>query len=332
MKILITGAAGFIGFHLSKFLLDKSFTVYGLDNLNDYYDVDLKKKRLKVLSHYKKFIFLKIDLSDKKKLYKGLRAKKFDYVVNLAAQAGVRYSISKPDEYLKSNLIGFCNLLNFIKDKKIKHFLFASTSSVYGIDSSKTFKEDSPAVFPIQFYAATKRSNELIAHSYSYTYKFPSTALRFFTVYGPWGRPDMALFKFTKNILNNKKIEVYNYGKHNRDFTYIDDVIKSIYLLIKKIPKKNYKKNLSNSKDAPFSIINIGGGKKVKLMSFIREIEKNLSKIAKIKFLPLQQGDVADTSCDTKKIKSCINFVPKTNYKIGIKNFIDWYKSYYKNK
>ena len=332
MKILITGGAGFIGFHLSKFLLDKNFTVYGLDNLNNYYDVDLKKKRLKVLNDYKKFIFLKIDLSDKKKLYKGLRAKKFDYVVNLAAQAGVRYSITKPDEYLKSNLIGFCNLLNFIKDKKIKHFLFASTSSVYGIDNSKTFKEDSPAVFPIQFYAATKRSNELIAHSYSYIYKLPSTALRFFTVYGPWGRPDMALFKFTKNILNNKKIEVYNYGKHNRDFTYIDDVVKSIYLLIKKIPKKKYEKNLSNSKDAPFSIINIGGGKKVKLMNFIKEIEKNLSKIAKIKFLPLQQGDVADTSCDTKKIKSYINFVPKTNYKIGIKNFVDWYKSYYKNK
>ena len=329
MKILITGSAGFIGFHLCDFLLKKNFIVYGLDNLNSYYDVSLKNKRLSILKKYKNFKFLKIDLSNKKQLNKNFENKKIDYVVNLAAQAGVRYSLTKPDDYLKSNLVGFCNLLNLIKTKKIKHFLFASTSSVYGIDNSSSFKEEYPAVFPIQFYAATKRSNELIAHSYSYIYNIPSTALRFFTVYGPWGRPDMALFKFTKNILKKKKIDVFNNGNHVRDFTYIDDVIKSIYLTIKKIPKKSNNLSNSNSKNAPFTILNIGGGKKVKLMNFIKEIEKNLLLKADINYLPLQKGDVFQTSCNTKKIKSYIKFVPKTNYKTGIKKFIQWYLSYY---
>ena len=330
MKILITGSAGFIGFHLCNFLLKKNFKVFGLDNLNHYYDIKLKKKRLGILKKSKNFKFFKIDLSNKIALNRAFKKIKIDYVVNLAAQAGVRYSISNQDAHLKSNLIGFCNLLNLIKEKKIKHFLFASTSSVYGVDDSKAFKEDYPAVFPIQFYAATKRSNELIAHSYSYIYKIPSTALRFFTVYGPWGRPDMALFKFTKNILNNKKIEVFNHGNHLRDFTYVDDVVKSVYLTIKKIPQKKNKASISNSKNAPFTILNIGGGKKVKLMDFIKEIEKNLSIKAKIKFLPLQQGDVLQTSCDTRKIKKYINFVPKTSHKTGIKKFVDWYRSYYK--
>ncbi len=330
MKILITGSAGFIGFHLCEYLLKKKFTVYGLDNINNYYDVKLKKKRLEVLKNYKNFKFFKIDLSNKPLLIKAFKNIKIDYVVNLAAQAGVRYSISNPDQYLKSNLVGFCNLLNIVKNKKIKHFLFASTSSVYGLSKSKTFKEEHPAVFPIQFYAATKRSNEIIAHSYSYIYKIPSTALRFFTVYGPWGRPDMALFKFTKNILNKKKIEVFNNGNHKRDFTYIDDVVKSIFLALKKIPKKNKKPTLSESNSAPFSILNVGGGRKVKLMDFIKEIEKNLSTKAIIKFLPLQQGDVLETSCDIKKIKRDIGFIPKTDHKVGIKKFIDWYKTFYK--
>ena len=301
-----------------------------MDNLNNYYDVELKKKRLEILKKYKNFKFLKVDLSNKMALFRALKNKKIDYVVNLAAQAGVRYSLTKPDDYIKSNLIGFCNLLNFIKNKKIKHFLFASTSSVYGINKSSSFKEEHPAVFPIQFYAATKRSNELIAHSYSYIHKIPSTALRFFTVYGPWGRPDMALFKFTKNILSKKEIEVFNNGNHIRDFTYIDDVIKSVYLAIKKIPKKINKESYSNSRNAPFTILNIGGGKKVQLMDFIKEIEKNLSIKAKIKFLPLQQGDVLRTSCNIKKIKNYIKFVPQTNYKVGIKKFVEWYRSYYK--
>jgi UDP-glucuronate 4-epimerase len=330
MNVLITGAAGFIGFHLSAYLLKKKYSVLGLDNLNSYYSLKLKKDRLKILSNFKNFKFYKIDLSNKQKLFKELKRKKIDIVVNLAAQAGVRYSLQNPDEYLKSNLVGFCNLLNLVKDKKIKHFLFASSSSVYGKSEKKKFNENDPAIFPIQFYAATKRSNEIIAHSYSYIYKIPATGLRFFTVYGPWGRPDMALFKFTKNIINGKKIDVFNYGKHKRDFTYIDDVIKSIYLLLKKIPKKNKKQNLSNSKDAPFEIINIGGGEKVKLMNFIEEIENNIKKKAKINYLPLQKGDVLETSCDTKKIKNYLNFIPKTNYKTGIKKFIDWYIFYFK--
>jgi UDP-glucuronate 4-epimerase len=330
MNVLITGAAGFIGFHLSIYLLKKKYNVLGLDNLNSYYSIKLKKDRLKVLSNFKNFQFYKIDLSDKKKLFKALNKKKIDIVVNLAAQAGVRFSIQKPDEYLKSNLVGFCNLLNLIKDKKIKHFLFASTSSVYGKSEKKKFSENDPAIFPIQFYAATKRSNEIIAHSYSYIYKIPMTGLRFFTVYGPWGRPDMALFSFTKNIIAGKKINLFNYGKHKRDFTYIDDVVESIYLALKRVPKKNKKQNLSSSKDAAFEIINIGGGKKIKLMSFLGEIETNLKKKAKINYLPLQKGDVLETNCDTKKIKSYLNFIPKTNYKVGIKRFIDWYVLYFK--
>ncbi len=330
MKILVTGASGFIGFSLSLFLLKKKIHVIGIDNLNNYYDVNLKKKRLNILKKFKNFEFLKLDLSNKNTLFKRLKKKNFSYVVHLAAQAGVRYSILNPDEYTKSNLIGFSNILELVRNKNIKHLLFASTSSVYGLSKSKSFDENLPATFPIQYYAATKRANELMAHSYSYLFNIPSTALRFFTVYGPWGRPDMALFKFTKNILLNKYIEVFNFGNHKRDFTYIDDVVKSIYLAIKKIPKKNLTGSLSKSNVAPFEILNIGGGRKVTLMKFIREIEKCLDKKAKIKYLPLQKGDVFETSCNTKKIKNYLGFLPKTDYRLGIKNFINWYKKFYK--
>ena len=286
---------------LALFLLKKKIQVIGIDNLNNYYILDIKKKRLNILKKFKNFEFLKLDLSNKNTLFKKLKKKNFSYVVHLAAQAGVRYSILNPDEYTKSNLIGFSNILELVRNKKIKHLLFASTSSVYGLSKSKSFDENLPATFPIQYYAATKRANELMAHSYSYLFNIPSTALRFFTVYGPWGRPDMALFKFTKNILLNKYIEVFNFGNHKRDFTYIDDVVKSIYLAIKKIPKKNLTGSLSKSNVAPFEILNIGGGRKVTLMKFIREIEKCLDKKAKIKYLPLQKGDVFETSCNTKK-------------------------------
>ena len=330
MKILVTGASGFIGFSLSLFLLKKKIHVIGIDNLNNYYDVNLKKKRLNILKKFKNFEFLKLDLSNKNTLFKRLKKKNFSYVVHLAAQAGVRYSILNPDEYTKSNLIGFSNILELVRNKNIKHLLFASTSSVYGLSKSKSFDENLPATFPIQYYAATKRANELMAHSYSYLFNIPSTALRFFTVYGPWGRPDMALFKFTKNILLDKYIEVFNFGNHKRDFTYIDDVVKSIYLAIKKIPKKNLTGSLSKSNVAPFEILNIGGGRKVTLMKFIREIEKCLDKKAKIKYLPLQKGDVFETSCNTKKIKNYLGFLPKTDYRLGIKNFINWYKKFYK--
>ena len=330
MKILVTGASGFIGFSLSLFLLKKKIQVIGIDNLNNYYDVNLKKKRLNILKKFKNFEFLRLDLSNKNTLFKMLKKKNFSHVVHLAAQAGVRYSILNPDEYTKSNLIGFSNILELVRNKKIKHLLFASTSSVYGLSKSKSFNENLPATFPIQYYAATKRANELMAHSYSYLFNIPSTALRFFTVYGPWGRPDMALFKFTKNILLNKYIEVFNFGNHKRDFTYIDDVVKSIYLAINKIPKKSLKGSLSKSHVAPFEILNIGGGKKVTLKKFIKEIEKCLNKKAKIKYLPLQRGDVFETSCNTNKIKNYLGFLPKTDYRLGIKNFINWYKESYK--
>ena len=331
MKILITGVAGFIGFHLANYCLKKKHTVVGIDNLNNYYDVKLKKDRLKILKKFENFKFQFVDISNEKKINIIFKKYKFTTVINLAAQAGVRYSLENPQSYLKSNLIGFFNLINISKEKNIKHFVYASTSSVYGLNSDKTFKEKNLADHPIQFYAATKRSNELIAHSYSHLYNFPTTGLRFFTVYGPWGRPDMALFKLTKNIMENKKIEVFNHGNHQRDFTYIDDVVKVIYLSALKIPKKTKTKNdPSCSLSAPFQILNVGGGTKVKLMSFIKEIEKNLKIKSKIKFLPIQKGDVKETSCDVKKIKKYLNYVPKVKYKIGIKKFIEWFKLYYK--
>jgi UDP-glucuronate 4-epimerase len=330
MSILITGAAGFIGFHLSAIFIKKKFKVIGIDNLNRYYDVNLKKSRLKILKKNKNFKFYYLDIANEKKVKQLFKKYKFKYVINLAAQAGVRYSLINPQSYLKSNLIGFFNLINSAKENNVKHFLYASTSSVYGLTKKKSFREKDTADHPIQFYAATKRSNEIIAHSYSYLYKLPTTGLRFFTVYGPWGRPDMALFRFTKNILNKKKIDVYNYGKHKRDFTYIDDIVNAIYLSTLKLPKRSKIKNdPSVSTIAPYQILNIGGGKKVSLMNFIKEIEKNLNIKSKINFLPLQKGDVKETMCNTNKIKDYLNFTTKTNYQIGIKNFINWYKAYY---
>ena len=285
MSILITGAAGFIGFHLSEIFMKKNFKVIGIDNLNSYYDVNLKKNRLKILKKNKNFKFYQLDISNEKKIDDLFKKHKFKYVINLAAQAGVRYSLINPQSYLKSNLIGFFNLINAAKNNNVKHFLYASTSSVYGLSDKKSFKEKDIADHPIQFYAATKRANEIIAHSYSHLYNLPTTGLRFFTVYGPWGRPDMALFKFTKNILEKKKIDVYNYGNHKRDFTYIDDIVNAIYLSASKLPKKSKAKNdPSVSTTAPYQILNIGGGKKVSLMRFIKEIEKNLNMKSKINF------------------------------------------------
>tara|TARA_B100000795_G_scaffold270028_1_gene262008 strand:- start:4932 stop:5930 length:999 start_codon:yes stop_codon:yes gene_type:complete len=330
MSILITGAAGFIGFHLSEIFMKKNFKVIGIDNLNSYYDVNLKKNRLKILKKNKNFKFYQLDISNEKKIDDLFKKHKFKYVINLAAQAGVRYSLINPQSYLKSNLIGFFNLINAAKNNNVKHFLYASTSSVYGLSDKKSFKEKDIADHPIQFYAATKRANEIIAHSYSHLYNLPTTGLRFFTVYGPWGRPDMALFKFTKNILEKKKIDVYNYGNHKRDFTYIDDIVNAIYLSASKLPKKSKAKNdPSVSTTAPYQILNIGGGKKVSLMRFIKEIEKNLNMKSKINFLPLQKGDVKETMCNTNKLKKYINFSSKTNYKTGIKNFISWYRLYH---
>lgn len=335
-KILITGAAGFIGFHVCLKLLRLGKKVIGLDNLNTYYDPNLKISRLKILQKNKNFTFKKINLQDEKKLKKIFQKNKIEKVVNLAAQAGVRYSLINPKSYIDTNISGFFNLIDLSRKYKIKHFIYASTSSVYGLSKKMPFKESSTTDHPIQLYAATKKSNELIAHSYSYIYKLPTTGLRFFTVYGPWGRPDMALFKFTKNILSNKKIEIFNFGDHSRDFTYIDDIVQGIVKSINKIPKTNKNFKFLNPKlgesTAPFTIYNIGNGKKVKLMKYVSEIEKYLNKDAKKKYKKLQKGDIQDTHSNLQKIKKNLGYKSKTSIKIGIKNFLNWYLRYYKIK
>jgi len=335
-KILITGAAGFIGFHVCLRLLRLGKKVIGLDNLNNYYDPNLKLSRLKILQKNRNFTFEKINLQNDKKLKKIFQTNKIEKVVNLAAQAGVRYSLINPKSYVDSNIFGFFNLIDLSRKYKIKHFVYASTSSVYGLSTKMPFKESSTTDHPIQLYAATKKSNELIAHSYSYIYKLPTTGLRFFTVYGPWGRPDMALFKFTKNILSNKKIDIFNYGNHSRDFTYIDDIVQGIVKSINKIPKRNKNFKFSNPKlaesIAPFTVYNIGNGKKVKLMKYISEIEKYLNKDAKKNFKQLQKGDIKDTHSNLQKIKKNLGYKSKTSVKEGIKNFLDWYLNFYKIK
>ena len=329
-KILITGCAGFIGFHVSKIFLEKNYVVYGLDNLNNYYDVNLKKNRIKQLKKFKKFKLFKVDLSNKIQLKKIFKNYSFSKVINLAAQAGVRYSLINPDAYVKSNLIGFCNLIELSKTYKIKHFIYASTSSVYGMNTKQPLSEKDAVDHPIQFYAATKRSNELIAHSYSHLFNFPTTGLRFFTVYGPWGRPDMALFLFTKNILENKPINIFNYGNHVRDFTYVDDIAKSVYLISKKIPhKKNKKKYYAFESSSPFKVLNIGNNKPVKLLNYIKQIELRLKKKAKKKYLPLQSGDIKKTLSDSSLLNKMIKFKPRTSIKYGVNKFVDWYLEYY---
>ena len=330
MKILITGSVGFIGFHLARKLAILRHNVEGLDNFNHYYDVKIKNERNKLLKSLGVKTY-KLDLTNTKSLEKLLKKKNYDCIVHLAAQAGVRYSIKKPDEYIKSNIIGSYNLLNLIKNIKIKHFLFASTSSVYGNSKSEKFDEKMPCNSPISLYSATKKSIENIAHSYSYNFNIPITSFRFFTVYGPWGRPDMALFKFVKAILENKSIEVFNYGKMFRDFTYIDDLVESVVKLIKVPPSKKTKiKNDSISNDAPFRVVNIGNQNVVSLMKYINEIEKVLKKKAKKKFLPMQAGDVSYTKSDSSLLKRLTGYTPSTNIKTGIKNFCIWYKNYYK--
>lgn len=331
-KIIITGSAGFIGFHLALKLLKKKKYIIGIDNLNKYYNPKLKQQRLKILNRFKNFKFIKSDIRNYKKL--NIIFKKFrpDCVVNLAAQAGVRYSIQNPREYLNTNIVGFFNIMELSKKFKIKHLVYASTSSVYGLNFKQPFSEAHTADHPTQFYAATKRSNEIMAHSYSYLYGLPTTGLRFFTVYGPWGRPDMALFKFVNKIINNKSIDVYNYGNHKRDFTYIDDITDGICKSINKIPKNlKRKKNMNPSiSTGPFQIYNIGNDKPLNLMKYIKIIENILGQKAKINFLPLQQGDMVNTRASLHKIKRNLKYNPKTSIVNGIRNFINWYKLYYK--
>ena len=324
MKILVTGCCGFIGFHITKELLNnKIYKVFGIDNLNSYYDLKLKKNRLKIISSSKKFTFFKKDLFDKKKIEKIFKTKKFDIIIHLAAQAGVRYSIQNPNTYFKNNVVCFFNILELSKEYKVKHLIYASTSSVYGNVKEFPVKEKIDTNKPLSFYSATKKTNEIFAYSYSNIYRLRTTGLRFFTIYGPYGRPDMSLFKFVKNIFQNKSIELYNRGEHYRDFTYVDDVVKYVLGLIKT--------KIKNNKVVPFEIYNIGNGKPVYLKSFVNIIKKKLDLKVKIKNMPFQKGDVIKTHSDTKKIDKIINF-KKTAVERGVENFIKWYKEYYSIK
>ena len=332
MKILITGSSGFIGFHLSKKLLEKGHKIHGFDSMNNYYDIRLKTSRYKILKKFKNFSFKKSKLENKKNLEKTFKKFKPQIVIHLAAQAGVRYSIEKPQVYLDSNIIGTYNIIETSHKYKVKHLIMASSSSVYGANKKFPFKEIDKTDTQLSIYAATKKATESMAHSYSNIWKIPITMLRFFTVYGPWGRPDMALFKFTKGILSNKKIDIYNNGKMYRDFTYIDDVINGMILLIKKIPKISKKMKYQNdslSKVAPFRILNIGNTKKVYLLDFLKQIEKELGRKAIRNYMPLQKGDVKQTLSNSRLLKRITGYYPKTNYKLGIKKFVDWYKKYY---
>jgi len=331
-KLFITGSSGFIGFHVAKRYLDKGFKVYGFDSMNNYYDVKLKRSRLNILKKYKNFSFTKGYLENQKKLNSSINKFKPSIIIHLAAQAGVRYSIENPKIYLNSNIIGTFNVIECAKKLKIKHLIIGSSSSVYGANKKFPFQEIDKTDRQISFYAATKKSTENIAHSYSSLWKIPITVLRFFTVYGPWGRPDMAYFKFTKNILRGKKIDVYNKGKMYRDYTYIDDIVDGIVKLTNKIPKLNSSKKYKNdsiSHVAPIRTLNIGNTKKVLLSDFISAIEKSLNKKAVKRFLPMQKGDVYSTLSDSSLLRRITGYNPKTKYKDGIKKFLNWYLDYY---
>ena len=340
MKILVTGAAGFIGFHVSLKLIERGDDVVGLDNVNNYYDPSLKEKRLSLLEEASvntkgSFSFYKEDLADREKVEICFQNNNFNKVINLAAQAGVRKSLEDPLSYIDSNIVGFVNILEACRHYSIKHLTYASTSSVYGLNRKLPFSESDIADHPIQIYAATKRANELMAHSYSHLFKIPTTGLRFFTVYGPWGRPDMALFKFTKNILSGKPIQIFNHGKHSRDFTYIDDIVNGIILASDKIASPSDKWSSLNpnpsSSSAPFNIYNIGSGSKVSLEEYISAIEAELGINAKKEYLEMQLGDVEESSADISKISAQTGYQPSIEYKEGVSRFIAWYKSYYLN-
>ncbi|RTZ99687.1 MAG: capsular biosynthesis protein CpsI [Deltaproteobacteria bacterium] len=332
-KVLVTGAAGFIGFHLSRRLLGKGCHVIGLDNMNDYYDIGLKKARLKILGTSDHFTFEQIDLADLKAVEKLFGQHSFDVVVNLAAQAGVRYSLVNPHAYVASNLAGFVHLLESCRYQKVKHLVFASSSSVYGANTNMPFSVHDNVDHPVSMYAATKKSNELMAHSYSHLYGLPCTGLRFFTVYGPWGRPDMALFLFTKAILDDQPIKVFNEGKMQRDFTYIDDIVEGVIRIMGKRPEPNPDWTGDHpdpgTSYAPYRIYNIGNNQPVSLTEFIGAIEKALGKKAKRELLPMQPGDVPATFADIDDLIKDVGFKPATPLEEGIAQFIQWYREYY---
>ena len=334
-KILVTGAAGFIGFHLSKRLLERGDEVVGLDNLNDYYDVNLKLSRLKQITMQESFKPVRLDLADRDGMARLFKEEVFDVVVNLAAQAGVRYSLINPLAYVDTNLVGFVNILEGCRHNGVKHLVFASSSSVYGANTHMPFSVHHNVDHPVSLYAATKKSNELMAHTYASLYKLPSTGLRFFTVYGPWGRPDMALFLFTKAILEGTPIDVFNYGKMQRDFTYIDDIVEGVVRVIDRIPEPNPgwsgDKPDPSTSYAPYKLFNIGNHNPVELMQFIEVLEDCLGKKAAKNLLPIQAGDVPATYADVDDLISDVGFKPSTTIEDGIKNFVDWYKEYYKS-
>tara|TARA_B100000963_G_C22640785_1_gene680348 strand:+ start:1005 stop:2012 length:1008 start_codon:yes stop_codon:yes gene_type:complete len=334
MKILVTGSAGFIGSSLIKDLLARGDEVVGIDNLNDYYDPQIKLDRLNQFNDHDLFTHIKGDIVDSDLLEKCFENNNFDSVVNLAAQAGVRYSIENPRAYIDSNIVGFLNILECCRNFKINHLVYASSSSVYGANELMPFSVNHNVDHPISLYAASKKSNELMAHTYSELYSLPTTGLRFFTVYGPWGRPDMALFKFTKSIFEGEEIEIFNFGKHKRDFTYIDDIVNGIIKVIEKPPQKNPNwtglKPDPGSSRAPWKVYNIGNNSPVELEEFIRAIEDSIGLKAKKNFLPLQPGDVPDTYADISALEKDFNYRPNTSIYEGINKFIDWYRDYYR--
>jgi UDP-glucuronate 4-epimerase len=333
-KILVTGAAGFIGSSLSKRLLKRGDEVVGLDNLNNYYDVDLKLSRLRQITMQENFKPVRLDLADRDAMARLFKEEKFDAVVNLAAQAGVRYSLINPHAYVDTNLVGFVNILEGCRHNDVKHLVFASSSSVYGANTQMPFSVHHNVDHPVSLYAATKKANELMAHTYSSLFKLPSTGLRFFTVYGPWGRPDMALFLFTKAILEGKPIDVFNFGKMQRDFTYIDDIVEGVVRVIDKIPGPNPEwsgnKPDPSTSYAPYKLYNIGNNNPVELMHFIEVLEDCLGKKAEKNLLPIQAGDVPATYADVDDLVRDVGFKPSTSIEEGIRKFVEWYRSYYK--
>jgi UDP-glucuronate 4-epimerase len=333
MKIFITGTAGFIGFHIAKLLLQDGHHVHGYDGMTDYYDVNLKKSRQNILLQNKNFSTTKGMLEDFTKLNDLANLFQPEIIIHLAAQAGVRYSLENPRAYIDSNIVGSFNIIEIARKQNVKHLLMASTSSVYGANLEMPFIETEKADTQLTIYAATKKANESMAHSYAYLWKLPITMFRFFTVYGPWGRPDMALFKFVSAILKNKPIDIYNNGEMYRDFTYIDDLVKGIKLLINIVPSTDTNRNIlkedSHSSVAPFRIVNIGNSNKVSLVDFIDAIEDVMGKKAIKNFMSMQKGDVPATWADTSLLKNLTNFQPQTNFKDGIEHFIKWYQSYY---
>lgn len=333
MKYLVTGAAGFIGFHVTQRLLAAGHQVVGLDNLNDYYDVNLKTARLDLINPHPEFTFVKVDLADREGIAELFRTQGFQRVIHLAAQAGVRYSLDNPLAYADANLIGHVNILEGCRHNKVEHLLYASSSSVYGLNRKMPFSTDDSVDHPVSLYAATKKANELMSHTYSHLYGIPTTGLRFFTVYGPWGRPDMALFKFTRAILAGEKIDVYNHGQMCRDFTYIDDIAEAVVRLQDVIPQADKDWTVESgspaTSSAPYRVYNIGNSQPVTLMAYIEALENALGQVADKNMLPMQPGDVMETSADTTALYQVIGFEPKTSVEEGVASFVEWYKGFY---